>query len=125
MLIYRNDRLVFEEYFARHEFKWDAPGYYDPWLQWNRDLPHKIMSCTKSITSACICIAIEEGFIESVRQSIFDYLPEHQQFNSGGKQNITIEHLLTMSSGLKWNEWNAPHATAAKGYDEIRCLLPQ
>lgn len=119
MLICRNDRLVFEEYFAGHEFKWDAPGYYGPWLQWNRDLPHKIMSCTKSITSACICIAIGEGFIESVRQSIFDYLPEHQQFNSGGKQNITIEHLLTMSSGLKWNEWNAPHATAANDIDRL------
>jgi CubicO group peptidase (beta-lactamase class C family) len=66
------------------------------------------MSAAKSFTSACIGIAIDQGFIESVDQSIFDYLPEHQHLNTNGKNEITIEHLLTMTSGLKWNEWRAP-----------------
>ncbi len=47
-------------------------------------------------------------FTESVHQSIFDYLPEHQHLNTDGKDKITIEHLLTMTSGLKWDEWSAP-----------------
>ena len=77
------------------------------------------MSCTKSVVSACICIAIEKGFIKSVHQSVFDYLSKHQQFNTGEKSAITIEHLLTMSSGLQWNEWNAPHGTSANDIDRL------
>jgi CubicO group peptidase (beta-lactamase class C family) len=65
---------------------------------------HHIHSDAKSITSASIGIAIDLGFIESVDQSIFDYLPEHQHLNSDGKDKITIEHLPTMTSALEWDE---------------------
>jgi CubicO group peptidase (beta-lactamase class C family) len=119
MLIYKDDKLVLEEYFQGHRYKWDAPYYQGEWVQWDRTMKHQIMSCTKSITSACIGIAIEKGFIKNVHQSIFDYLPGHQQFNTGDKSNITIEHLLTMTSGLQWNEWNAPHGTAANDIDRL------
>jgi CubicO group peptidase (beta-lactamase class C family) len=50
--------------------------------QWNRDMLHSNMSCTKSFTSACIGIAIDHGFIDDVNQSIFDYLPDHQHFTT-------------------------------------------
>ena len=119
MLIYRDHNLVFEEYFRGHRYQWDAPGYYGQEIRWDYSRYHQIMSCTKSITSACIGIAIEKGFIQSVHQSIFDYLPDHQQFNTGGKSDITIEHLLTMTSGLQWNEWNAPHGTSENDADRL------
>jgi len=77
-------------------------------MTWDKDMLHVIMSDTKSITSTCIGIAIDKGFIESVHQSIFDYLLEHQHLNTDGKDKITIEHLLTMTSGLEWDEWSAP-----------------
>lgn len=67
---------------------------------------HVMQSVTKSITSVLIGIAINNGFIKSVNQSIFDYLPNHQHLNNDGKNSITIEHLLTLTSGLQWNEWN-------------------
>jgi CubicO group peptidase (beta-lactamase class C family) len=132
ILIYRNDRLVYEEYFPGHLFQWDAPYYLGDWVQYDESMLHGIMSCSKSITSACINMAIRQGYIESVHQSIFDYLPEYREFNTGSKSRITIEHLLTMSSGLKWNEWNAPHGTAANDIDRLylecsddplRCVL--
>ena len=119
MLIYRNDRLVYEEYFPGHLYRWDAPNYQGEYVRYDESMLHGIMSCTKSITSACIDIAIQQGFIENVNQSIFDYLPDHQEFNSGSKSRITIEHLLTMSSGLAWNEWNAPHGTDANDIDRL------
>ena len=119
MLIYKDDKLVFEEYFKGHKFKWEAADYYSNMVEWDYNMTHHIMSCTKSITSACIGIAIEKGFIDSVHQSIFDYLPNHQQFNNNEKNKITIEHLLTMTSGLQWNEWNAPHGTAANDIDRL------
>jgi CubicO group peptidase (beta-lactamase class C family) len=119
MLIYKDNNLVFEQYFQGHRYQWDAPDYYGQEIQWDNSKYHQIMSCTKSVTSACIGIAIEKGFIQSVHQSIFDYLPDHQQLSMGGKSNITIEHLLTMTSGLKWNEWNAPHGTTSNDADRL------
>ncbi|MCY1722900.1 serine hydrolase [Prolixibacteraceae bacterium Z1-6] len=109
MLIYKNNKLVFEEYFKGHEYKWDGPHYCGNLVQWTPEMRHPIMSCTKSITSACIGIAIEKGFIKDVHQSIFDYLPEHQHLKTNNKNYITIEHLLTMSCGLAWDEWSAAH----------------
>lgn len=119
MLIYKDNMLVFEEYFKGHRYQWDAPKYYGELVQWDSNMLHRIMSCTKSFTSACIGIAIEKGYIDNVHQSIFDYLPDHQDYNTENKHNITLEHLLTMTSGLAWNEWNAPHGTSANDIDRI------
>ena len=105
MLIYKNDMLVFEDYYEGHKYQWDAPGHYGEYIKWNRDMQHCIHSDTKSITSLCIGIAIDKGFIDSVQQSIFDYLPDYQDFKVNNKEYITIENLLTMNSGLKWDEW--------------------
>ncbi len=113
MLIFKDGKLVLEEYFEGHKYQWDAPDHHGELVTWNRSMQHVIHSDTKSITSTCIGIAIGEGFIESVDQSIFDYLPEHQHLNTDGKDEITIEHLLTMTSGLEWDEWSAPLSSAA------------
>jgi CubicO group peptidase (beta-lactamase class C family) len=53
------------------------------------------------VVSALLGIAIQEGKIKSVDQSVGDFLSD---FNEGEKKNITIKHLLMMSSGLNWNE---------------------
>lgn len=119
MLIYKKNLLVFEAYFEGHEYQWDAPDYHGSFVQWNQDTAHPIMSCTKSFISACIGIAIEKGFIANAQQSIFDYLPNYQNFKKDGKEHITIEHLLTMTSGLAWDEWGAPHGTSANDIDRI------
>ena len=120
MLIYRNDKLVFEKYFEGHKYQWDAKKYHGELVQWDRTMKHPIMSCTKSITSACIGIAIDKGFIKSVDQSIFDYLSDHQELKNNNKEYITIEHLLTMTSGLAWDEWNAAHGgQLTNDYDHL------
>ena len=109
MLIFKDGKLVFEEYFTGHGYKWGGDNYHGDLVTWDRSMLHHIHSDAKSITSACIGIAIDLGFIESVDQSIFDYLPEHQHLNSDGKDKITIKHLLTMTSSLEWDEWGAPN----------------
>lgn len=111
MLIYKDGKLVLEEYFPGHEYQWDGPYHLGEWTNWDREMDHHLMSSTKSVTSALIGIAIDQGFIKSVHQSIFDYLPEHRFLATGGKEAITIEHLLTMTSGLKWREWSAPYSS--------------
>jgi CubicO group peptidase (beta-lactamase class C family) len=131
MLIFKDDKLVLEEYFKGHQYKWDGPKHHGKMVTWNRDMLHMIASDTKSITSTCIGIAIDKGFIESVHQSIFDYLPEHQHLKTDGKEGITIEHLATMTSGLEWDEWGAPLSSPANDViglwfncdDQINCIL--
>ena len=118
VLIYKNDRLVFEKYYEGNKYQWDAPDYHGNRIIWDKDSMHVIMSCTKSFTSACIGIAVEKGYINDINESIFNYLPEHQQLNNNGKNSITIKHLLTMTSGLKWNEWEA-HDPSLNDIDRI------
>ena len=67
---------------------------------------HAIWSCTKSVISLLIDIAIEKGYISSVNETFFGVFPDKWKSGYGDemKKNITIEHLLTMRSGLQWDE---------------------
>ncbi len=59
-------------------------------------------SASKSVISALIGIAIEQGYIDSVNEPIAQYFPEYISDQSNAdKLNITIENLLTMQSGLE------------------------
>jgi len=119
MLIYKDNKLVFEEYYQGHRYKWDARAYHGELVNWDQSMAHEMMSVTKSFTSACIGIAVDKGFIKSVHQSIFDYLPDHQHLKVDNKEYITIEHLLTMTSGLAWDEWSAAHGSSANDIDAL------
>jgi CubicO group peptidase (beta-lactamase class C family) len=61
-------------------------------------------SFAKSFTSALIGIAIDEGFIDSVEDPITKYLPELAN-RDPRFQEITIRHLLLMSSGLEYEKF--------------------
>ncbi|MFC2112949.1 serine hydrolase domain-containing protein [Bacteroidota bacterium] len=119
LLIYKDNKLVFEEYYPGHRYKWDAPAYHGELVNWDRSMAHEMMSVTKSVTSACIGIAIDIGFIESVHQSIFDYLPDHQHLKVDNREYITIEHLVTMTLGLAWDEWSVAHGSSANDIDGL------
>jgi CubicO group peptidase (beta-lactamase class C family) len=68
----------------------------------------------KSYVSALVGAAIREGKIKSVDQSVSDFLP---WFKDGEKKNILIKHLLTMSSGLEWDEAYAnPFSVTTEAY---------
>ena len=62
-------------------------------------------SCAKSFTSALAGIAIEQGYFTSVDDPLSDYLPQVLDLADTGKQQITLRHLLTHTSGLEWYEW--------------------
>lgn len=119
MLIYKDNMLVFEEYYKGHRYQWDAPDYHGELVNWDQNMAHEMMSVTKSFTSACIGIAIDQGFIESVHQSIFDYLPDHQHLKTDNREYITIEHLVTMTMGLAWDEWSVAHGSAVNDIDGL------
>lgn len=62
---------------------------------------HNIKSASKSVLSILIGIAIDQGYLESVDQTIEEFFPEYFAANPDSiKTSITIEDLLTMRSGL-------------------------
>ena len=58
-------------------------------------------SVTKSLTSTLIGAAIRDGYIRSLDDTLDQYVGEMQGSVYAG---VTIRQLLTMSSGVKWNE---------------------
>lgn len=89
MVIIHKDKLYKESYFG-YSKKTDA---------------NNIHSASKSILSALVGIAIEEGYIGSLDDSIALYLPEtYFEGKHQNKKDITIRHLLTMTAGLSWEE---------------------
>jgi CubicO group peptidase (beta-lactamase class C family) len=58
-------------------------------------------SVAKSFTSTLVGAAIEDGYIKSINDSVSDYIPD---LKGSAYDDVTIRQLLTMSSGVKWNE---------------------
>ena len=101
LLITRNNKLVYEKYWAGKDQRWgDDLGL----IEHTRDSLHDIRSISKSIVSACVGIAIDQGKIKNVDQKVFDFFPEYVKLDTGIRSTLTIKHLLTMSSGIVWNE---------------------
>jgi CubicO group peptidase (beta-lactamase class C family) len=97
-LVLRNDSLVFENY-------WEGHG---------PDAISNSFSMAKTFVSILTGIAISEGKIKSENDKVGDYLPE---FNKGKNASLTIKHLLTMSSGINFDEdYKSPIAYPAKAY---------
>jgi len=62
---------------------------------------HHIASVTKTVTCALIGIAVEKGYIADVHDRVLSFFPDRSIANrTAWKEAMTIEHLLTMTSGL-------------------------
>ncbi len=62
-------------------------------------------SVTKSITSALVGIALEQGCLSSVDQKMIEFFPELvDKIEDPRKELITIRHLLQMRAGYPWEE---------------------
>lgn len=70
---------------------------------YQKGLKHSMNSCTKSFVSALIGTAIEDRHIKSVDEKVLDYFQDMKIANrSHLKQELTLENLLTMTTGLNW-----------------------
>lgn len=65
---------------------------------------HDVRSISKSVVSLLWGIAQAQGKTPPLSTPVVDLLPELRDLKGDGREAITIAHLLTMSSGLDWNE---------------------
>jgi len=94
LLIMRNGYLVFEKYYR---------GY-------SQNQTHQIYSVTKSVTSTLIGIAIDQGKITSLDKKLLSFFQEYTSIANldSNKQKMKLEDVLTMRSGLYWDEFTNP-----------------
>jgi len=82
--VVRDGYVVLDEYFSPYEGE-----------------PHIIYSCTKSVVSTIIGIAIEEGYIESLDVRMLNLFPDRTAGNMNAwKEEMTLRDLLTMTAGF-------------------------
>ncbi len=86
-------------------------SYYEGY---NQNSYSNAFSMTKSIISLLIGCAIDEGYIKNLDQPVADFIPEYK---NGTNDKLTIRQVLTMSSGLNWDEsYSNPFSITTKSY---------
>ena len=96
-IVIQDDEILYEKYFNGYE----------------RDSINTSFSVAKSFGSALVGIAVDEGHIKSIDEPITTYIPE---LDGKGFEAITIRHLISMSSGMKYYENGTPWGDDAKTY---------
>ncbi|MHA1991672.1 MAG: serine hydrolase domain-containing protein [Candidatus Hodarchaeales archaeon] len=87
---------------------------------------HGQYSTTKSVISILIGIALKEGFLDNISQTLYEFFGHmwNSSFtNSTLKKNITIEQLLTMTSG--YGDYEIPDASPKIATDVITFILDE
>jgi CubicO group peptidase (beta-lactamase class C family) len=91
LLVVHEDRLVHERYYNGA----------------TRESLQTSFSAAKSFVSALVGIAIDAGLIDSIEDPVTKYLPELAARDPEFRE-ITLRHLLTMSSGIRYREGGFP-----------------
>jgi CubicO group peptidase (beta-lactamase class C family) len=98
-LVIHDDRLVYERYFQGSD----------------RQTLHTTWSVAKSVLSTLVGIAIDDGLIDGVDDPVTEYVPELAE-RDPRFERITLRHLLTMSSGMRYWETDLPWPFADDSY---------
>ena len=97
-LVIKNDSIRYEQY-------WDGYG---------ENSVSNSFSMAKSFVGILIGCALQDGSIKSLDQPVGDFIP---QFKEGNNTKLTVRHLLTMSSGINFDEdYINPFAYPAAAY---------
>jgi CubicO group peptidase (beta-lactamase class C family) len=108
LLVVRNGYLVSETYFP-------------PYSENSRE---ELYSCTKSFIATLLGIAIDQGYIDSIQHPVLDFFPERSFENrDAAKEAMTVEDLLTMRSGLDWEEGDPAYQGMYQSSDWVKFVL--
>lgn len=108
VVIVRRGKLIFEQYFSGYDEPWSAQrGQYD----FDATTKHDMRSVSKSVVSLLIGIAIDRKLIAGVDEPVVKFFPEFSALKTPGWDGVTLRNVLSMSSGMKWDEnlaWTDP-----------------
>ncbi|NTJ67868.1 serine hydrolase [Agrobacterium rhizogenes] len=101
ILVARHGKLIFEQYYSGSDEKW---GQQLGDVTFGPTVPHDLRSISKSVVSLVLGIGIDKGWVHDIDQPVFALLPNYADLRSPEKDRVRLRDLLTMSSGLTWNE---------------------
>jgi CubicO group peptidase (beta-lactamase class C family) len=116
-LLIRNGKLIVDQHYnqdyrsvmekydtTNHQYNYDHTAWH-PYYK-NTAL-HTLQSVTKSVTSILLGIALDEGFISGVDSSVWSFFMDYElDLSDERKRSLTIHALLTMQTGIEWDEEN-------------------
>jgi CubicO group peptidase (beta-lactamase class C family) len=101
VVVVRHGSLIFEHYRAGQDERW---GTDQGRVEHGPDVKHDLRSVSKSVTSLLVGIALDRKIISTIDQPVFSFFPDMASLRTPEKDRITLRHLLTMASGLTWDE---------------------
>ena len=94
----------------------DGTILYENYFNGNqRDSIVTSFSIAKSITALIVGIAIDDGYIESLEDPVTKYMPELKNVDPR-YTNITLRHLLSMKSGIRFKDTDIPWHDKSRAY---------
>lgn len=97
-LVIHRDSLLYERYWNQHDSSKISNSF----------------SMAKSIVSLLVGCAIKDGYIKGINDKVTDYFPG---LKGPYNKELTLRHLLTMSSASSWNEsYTSPFSITTQAY---------
>jgi len=89
IVMVKDEKLIVDEYFY---------GF-------DRDKPHRLSSVAKAVVASVIGTLLQQGQIRDVHTPLCELFPQYADLLcTGEKKRLTLYHLLTMTTGLRWSE---------------------
>jgi CubicO group peptidase (beta-lactamase class C family) len=108
LLVIRHGYIVSETYFGSYQ----------------QDTRHDLYSCTKSFISTLVGIALDRGKLTNTNQRVLDFFPNlAPQNRDAQKEAMTLADLLTMRSGLDWQEGDPVYTAMYRSPDWVKYVL--
>ena len=105
LIVVRHGQLVAEVYHAGKDER--VKDLFRTTRTFDANTLHDIRSISKSVTSLLWGIAQGQGKTPPLDTPVLSLFPELRNLNGDGREAITLSQMLSMSSGLAWNEWRA------------------
>ncbi|GAA2213097.1 serine hydrolase domain-containing protein [Nonomuraea monospora] len=98
LVVLRGGQVMLERYGAGEDHALNVPlGH----VTFDRDTLHDLRSVSKSVVGLVYGIALAEGLVPEPGEPLVRQFPE---YGVTGRDHLTVEHALTMTLGIEWDE---------------------
>ncbi len=118
LVVVKDGKLVFETYYPGDDILLtDQQSFVRK--DFDHETNHCLASASKSVTSLLFGIAQDQGKITGLDESMFTSFPDYAELRNILKDQITLRHMLTMTTGLSWDESSYPFNDARNNLTQM------